>query len=401
MSRSSAPASRARSRSTTATWRADRRPPLRRAERRRRGSGQAGGVVRDGGGGLPRLAQRPQPDQPRAGARGRHSVLRPRERAHRRPAARRDARRSQLRSGPRATVVRVVVVLFTRDLRVHDNPALATAVEAAETVLPAVRARRRDRQDAFRRSGGPPGVPPGVARRSRRVAPPARRRARRAPGRGRGRDRARRTLGRRDHRLRERRREPVRRRAAAQARGRARPSPRRRRTTSCPRARSPRRATSTTRSSRPTIGLVGGAMGIAGSDTARDPTARRHRAEPRSNRGGLNTATSPAARRRASSGAGVAPDATGRIWHRRPRCDRRRCDIAALALSALRLHLAAGTRRAGSRAGWRCLRAPALLARLLRPDPLRPAADADRGHAQRGATGGSTIRTGSPPGRRG
>src|SRR4051794_9027239 len=28
------------------------------------------------------------------------------------------------------------VVLFTRDLRVHDNPALAAAVKASETVLP-------------------------------------------------------------------------------------------------------------------------------------------------------------------------------------------------------------------------------------------------------------------------
>jgi deoxyribodipyrimidine photo-lyase len=32
--------------------------------------------------------------------------------------------------------VKVAVVLFTRDLRVHDNPALAAAVESAETVLP-------------------------------------------------------------------------------------------------------------------------------------------------------------------------------------------------------------------------------------------------------------------------
>lgn len=32
--------------------------------------------------------------------------------------------------------MRAAVVLFTRDLRVHDNPALAAAVEAAETVLP-------------------------------------------------------------------------------------------------------------------------------------------------------------------------------------------------------------------------------------------------------------------------
>lgn len=32
--------------------------------------------------------------------------------------------------------MQVAVLLFTRDLRVHDNPALAAALEAAETVLP-------------------------------------------------------------------------------------------------------------------------------------------------------------------------------------------------------------------------------------------------------------------------
>jgi len=32
--------------------------------------------------------------------------------------------------------MQVAIVLFTRDLRVHDNPALAAAVESAETVLP-------------------------------------------------------------------------------------------------------------------------------------------------------------------------------------------------------------------------------------------------------------------------
>lgn len=32
--------------------------------------------------------------------------------------------------------MKAAVVLFTRDLRVHDNPALAAAAEAAETVLP-------------------------------------------------------------------------------------------------------------------------------------------------------------------------------------------------------------------------------------------------------------------------
>ena len=32
--------------------------------------------------------------------------------------------------------MRTAVVLFTRDLRVHDNPALVTAVREAETVLP-------------------------------------------------------------------------------------------------------------------------------------------------------------------------------------------------------------------------------------------------------------------------
>ena len=32
--------------------------------------------------------------------------------------------------------MKVAVVLFTRDLRVHDNPALTAAAEVAETVLP-------------------------------------------------------------------------------------------------------------------------------------------------------------------------------------------------------------------------------------------------------------------------
>ncbi len=32
--------------------------------------------------------------------------------------------------------VRTVVVLFNRDLRVHDHPALAEAVRRAETVVP-------------------------------------------------------------------------------------------------------------------------------------------------------------------------------------------------------------------------------------------------------------------------
>ena len=32
--------------------------------------------------------------------------------------------------------MKVAVVLFTRDLRVHDNPALSTAARAAERVVP-------------------------------------------------------------------------------------------------------------------------------------------------------------------------------------------------------------------------------------------------------------------------
>ena len=32
--------------------------------------------------------------------------------------------------------MRTAVVVFTRDLRVHDNPALSAAVRAAEYVLP-------------------------------------------------------------------------------------------------------------------------------------------------------------------------------------------------------------------------------------------------------------------------
>ena len=92
-------------------------------------------------GGLPRLAQRPQPDQPRPRARGGHPVLRARERARRRSAAHRDARRRRRDPARRRCHVRAAVVLFTRDLRVHDNPALA-------------RGRRggRDRAAALRRS---------------------------------------------------------------------------------------------------------------------------------------------------------------------------------------------------------------------------------------------------------
>src|SRR6478735_7516646 len=40
------------------------------------------------------------------------------------------------RSKRRPVAMQVAVVLFTRDLRVHDNPALAAAIEAAEAVLP-------------------------------------------------------------------------------------------------------------------------------------------------------------------------------------------------------------------------------------------------------------------------
>ena len=65
----------------------------------------------------------------------------------------------------------VAVVLFTRDLRVHDNPALAGAVEEAETVLPLFVLDEGIGAHALRRGGEPARVPPRGARRSRCVAP--------------------------------------------------------------------------------------------------------------------------------------------------------------------------------------------------------------------------------------
>ncbi len=177
--------------------------------------------------------------------------------------------------------MRAAVVLFTRDLRVHDNPALAAAVEAAETVLPAVRARRRDRRHAVRRRRGPSRVSPRVARRSRRLAPRARRGARRAPRRRGGRDGAGRAGGGSHGGLRERRRQPVRRRARTATRGRARPAPRRRQLRRpCGRGDAD--------GQRPLPGLlalpprlVAGAVGLARADAdGRSPPARR-RAGPR------------------------------------------------------------------------------------------------------------------------
>ena len=158
-------------------------PALRRPQRRGRGGGQAGGVVRDRRGGLPRLAQRPQPDQPRAGARGRHPVLRARERAHRRARASTGCTASQPRSGPEGrppcrsrSSSSPATFAFTTTRR---SPA---AVEAAETVLPLFVLDDGIGRTRFGAAAEPAGVPPRVARRSRRVAPPARWRARRASG---------------------------------------------------------------------------------------------------------------------------------------------------------------------------------------------------------------------------
>ena len=157
--------------------------PRRRPERRCRGGGQAGGVVRDGRGGVSRLAQRPQPDQPRPGARGGHSVLRARERARRRAAARRDARHRRPDHGLEAEAP------LCRS-RSFSSPATFASTTTR-------RSRRRSRRPrrvlplfvlddgiarhALRRRAGPARVPPRIARRPRRVAPSARRRARRAP----------------------------------------------------------------------------------------------------------------------------------------------------------------------------------------------------------------------------
>ena len=104
------------------------------AMQRRRRSGWRRRMVC--GGRVSRLAQRPQPDQPRPGARGRH------RRTARARACSTSCRvssgctASPRRSGRSGLDVQVAVVLFTRDLRVHDNPALTAALETAETVLP-------------------------------------------------------------------------------------------------------------------------------------------------------------------------------------------------------------------------------------------------------------------------
>ena len=109
-----------------------------RAHGRGGGGRAARGVLRERRGRVPRLALGPRPDRPRARARGGHPVVRARERARRRAAARRDARRRR-RDRARAPM-KTAVVLFTRDLRLHDNPTLRPALDEAETVLPLFRA---------------------------------------------------------------------------------------------------------------------------------------------------------------------------------------------------------------------------------------------------------------------
>ena len=80
-----------------------RRGPHRRAarvgaHRRRRCRSATGSDVERGGGGVPRVEERPQPHGERSGARGRHSLLRARERPRRGAAPRHAARRRAPRS---------------------------------------------------------------------------------------------------------------------------------------------------------------------------------------------------------------------------------------------------------------------------------------------------------------
>ena len=333
-------------------------------------------------GGLPRLAQRPQPDQPRAGARGGHPVLRPRERARRRARASPGCTASPPRSAPRLGRVRAAVVLFTRDLRVHDNPALARPSRrprrccrssSSTTGIGATRygaaANRRaflleslaDLDASLRGLGAALDVRRGdvvaeTVRAAREVgattvfasadvSPYARERERRLaaaldlrlvdgsfvvpPG----------EVDAGGHRPLPGLLALPPRLVAGAVRDRRAPTPRG--DPACPARRSSR---------------AHGSLRCRAWHAAPCCRAARRPGVERARR--------------------VAADASRRVRLRRPRRDRRRRDLAALALPPLRLRLAAGARRAGTGARRRGVRAPALLARLLRPAPARAARDA-------------------------
>ena len=305
-------------------------------------------------------------------------------------------------------LLRTVVVLFTRDLRVHDQPALAAASTRAERVVPlfvlddavlaafgapnrvaflldalrdldalAAAARRRARR-AARRRGRRDGVRVavetgrrgGLRRRGREClragarAPPARR-ARERPDRARGlpgRD------GRAARRPRARRRRPLPRLhavlaplagGAAPERCSTRPS-----ASTCPRAVEP-----------------GGsrARRARGGPTAPELPAGRRDRRP------------AAARRRGSTtGSRATPSSPTTSPPTRPRASR------PTSTSAASRPARSSRGRSSARRG--AVRPPALLARLQPPAAGRAARDGARGPAAARRRPGATTRTGSRPG---
>ena len=286
------------------------------------------------------------------------------------------------------TMASVAVVVFTRDLRVDDHPALARAVRRGGAGGAAVRVRRRDPRQLATTGPTAPGSSLESLARPRRRAAGARRRAGGAARRLGRRGRRRRRRGRRGLGARERRRERVRPRRARRA------SP-----TRCPSRSSARRGSrwshrarsrrapavspgaTTTRCSRRTSG-AGPRCAVATwstrRTTSRCPTAST-RAPAAARRAGrrrpLPGRRAGGRQRRARPARGVDRVGAARL-RRPPRRPARRCHVAPLAVPPLRVPLTTGgaaRRRAPSGRGSRCVRAAAVLARLLRAGPRRPA----------------------------
>ena len=297
--------------------------------------------------------------------------------------------------------MRVAVVLFTRDLRVHDNPALAAAAEAAETVLPlfvldegirrtryGAAANRRaflaeslaDLDASLRRLGGAL-----VVRRGEVVAETVR---------------AARDVG-ATKRLRERRRQPVRRRAGGTASWRRRStSASSTATSSSLPERSSRPGTTTTRSSRPTTVPGRRCRSAHRSRRLPDPPADRRRPGRRSRPGACGSRERRRDRRRRARG-GLAARAPRRLRLGRPRRACGRHDLAAVSLSPLRLRLAALARRSCAERRGDAFVRQLCWRELPCADPLRPAADADGRHAAARRPLARRSRRCSRPGRRG
>ena len=304
------------------------------------------------------------------------------------------------------------VVLFTRDLRVHDHPALSAAVERAERIVPLFVL-----DDAVLAAFG--GAEPRrlPARRAQRIST-----TRCASAARRSCSAAATSWPRRSELAQDVERETVHisadvsayaqereRRLRTRARG-ARGSS----STCHPASRSSRPATSRPRAATtsrlhallaalargPRAATSGGAARgwrsrtARGRDAARAPTSWYEAdAVPELPAGG-ETARAPAPRRVARRRA-----RTLRGARRRPR---RRRDLAALALPALRLRLAGEVvARARDHAGARAVRAAALLARLPPPGAGRASRSSRaRDYRPRGATAGATTTRRSTPGAR-